>query len=77
MLIGFDTSFNVGTVNLVVWVLLNLVQHVGMQGLKVYADFCADWDGDRGLVFVFEPLVGQNLLEAIAKVRIRNQNILD
>jgi hypothetical protein len=42
MLIGFDTSFNVGTVNLVVWVLLNLVQHVGMQGLKVYADFCAD-----------------------------------
>jgi hypothetical protein len=42
MLIGFDTSFNVGTIDLVVRVLLNLVQHVGMQGLKVYADFCAD-----------------------------------
>lgn len=42
MLIGFDTSFNVGTVDLVVGVLLNLVKHVGVQRLKVYADFCAD-----------------------------------
>lgn len=48
-----------------------------MQRLNVDSDLCSLRDGHLRLEFVLEPLVGLNLFQAVAEVRIRHQDILN